>query len=57
MLRNNSNWFSNSNNTLSPGDSIVVPLDLEYTDNMTLWATGTQIIYQTAVAIAAIAGL
>jgi len=56
MLRNNSNWFSN-NNTLSPGDSIVVPLDLEYTDNMTLWATGTQIIYQTAVAIAAIAGL
>jgi len=57
MLRNNSNWFSNNNSTLSPGDSIVVPLDLEYTDNMTLWATGTQIIYQTAVAIAAIAGL
>jgi polysaccharide export outer membrane protein len=57
MLRNNSNWFSNNNNTLSPGDSIVVPLDLEYTNNMTLWATGTQIIYQTAVAIAAISGL
>lgn len=57
MLRNNSNWFSSNSNRLSPGDSIVVPLDLEYTDNMTLWATGTQIIYQTAVAIAAIAGL
>jgi len=57
MLRNNSNWFSANNNTLSPGDSIVVPLDLEYTDNLTLWATGTQIIYQTAVAIAAISGL
>lgn len=57
MLLNNGNWFSSNNNTLSPGDSIVVPLDLEYTDSITLWATGTQIIYQTAVAIAAIAGL
>jgi len=50
-------WFSSGNQTLEPGDTVVVPLDSEYMDNLSLWATGTQIIYQTAVAIAAIAGI
>ena len=53
-----SNWFaSNNKEGLSPGDTVVVPLDSNYMDNLTLWATGTQIIYQTAVAIAAISGI
>ena len=51
-------WYVQSGATeLTPGDTVVVPLDSEYMDNLTLWATGTQIIYQAAVAIAAISGI
>lgn len=51
-----SSWFS-SGEQLQPGDTVVVPLDTEYTDNLTLWSQVTGIIYNTAVAISAIAGL
>jgi len=48
-------WFSQSRSTqLRPGDTIVVPLDSGYTENMELWVSSTQIIYQLAVAAAAI---
>lgn len=53
-----SNWFSSQNAyNVDPGDTVVVPLDSDYTDNLSLWASGTQIIYQAAVAIAAISGI
>ncbi|NQZ22361.1 MAG: SLBB domain-containing protein [Colwellia sp.] len=53
-----SNWFSSDDNSnLRPGDSIVVPLDSEYMNNLTLWTSATTIMYNTAVAIAAISGL
>ncbi len=54
-----SSWFSVQNNTksLQAGDTIVVPLDSEYTDNLTLWSQATQIVYQLAVAVAAIGSL
>jgi len=53
-----SNWFSSSSDSvLKPGDSIVVPLDSEYMNNLTLWTTATTIMYNTAVAVAAISGL
>ena len=52
------NWFTASmETTIQPGDTIVVPLDSGYMTNLTLWSTATQIIYNTAVAIAAISGL
>lgn len=47
-------WFSVSNNRLKAGDTIVVPLDTEYKDNISLWTQITQIFYQSAVAIAAL---
>jgi polysaccharide export outer membrane protein len=57
MLGNN-NWFSSAGEMrLKAGDSIVVPLDSEYMNNLTLWTTATTIMYNTAVAIAAISGL
>ncbi|WP_406682023.1 SLBB domain-containing protein [Shewanella subflava] len=56
MLPVASLWFS-GNATLSPGDTIIVPLDTEYKDNLTLWTQVTGIIYNTAVAISAISGL
>jgi len=51
-------WFAVNNDfQLSPGDTIVVPLDSDYIDNLTLWSTATQIIYQMGVAVAAISSL
>jgi polysaccharide export outer membrane protein len=53
-----SNWFAGtSDSALKPGDSIVVPLDSEYMNSLTLWTTATTIMYNTAVAVAAISGL
>ncbi|AZQ85473.1 polysaccharide biosynthesis/export protein [Colwellia sp. Arc7-635] len=53
-----SNWFAGKADTqLKPGDTIVVPLDSEYMNDLTLWSTATQIIYNAAVAVAAINGI
>jgi polysaccharide export outer membrane protein len=57
-LMENSNWFaSNAGNNMKPGDTVVVPLDSEYMNNLTLWTSATTIMYNTAVAIAAISGI
>ncbi|WP_445427661.1 SLBB domain-containing protein [Alishewanella sp. HL-SH05] len=57
VMNRSSSWFAINDNRLEPGDTIVVPLDTEYKDGITIWATATQIIYNSAVAIAAIATL
>ncbi|WP_114326604.1 SLBB domain-containing protein [Candidatus Colwellia aromaticivorans] len=57
-LMDNSNWFaSNAGDNMKPGDTVVVPLDSEYMNNLTLWTSATTIMYNTAIAIAAISGL
>lgn len=54
----NSNWFaSDAGSNMKPGDTVVVPLDSEYMNNLTLWTSATTIMYNTAVAIAAISGI
>ncbi|RUO78417.1 SLBB domain-containing protein [Pseudidiomarina taiwanensis] len=54
----NRSWFGFANQQrLEPGDTIVVPLDTSFKDNWTLWRDATQILYQTGVAIAAVATL
>lgn len=51
-------WFGTSKDEmLEPGDTIVVPLNTEHVDNLTLWSTATQILYQMGVAVAAIGSL
>ncbi len=50
-------WFASSNNQLDAGDTIVVPLNADHMDKLTLWSTATQILYQLGVAVAAIATL
>lgn len=54
-----SSWFAvkNNKNRLEPGDTIVVPLDAEYMNQLTLWSTATQIVYQLGLAAAAISAL
>nr|WP_275658971.1 SLBB domain-containing protein [Shewanella sp. Isolate11] len=56
MMPSRSMWFSSAAE-LSPGDTIIVPLDTEYKDSLTLWTQVTGIIYNTAVAISAISGI
>lgn len=50
-------WFSFADSTIGPGDTIVVPLDVNLQNNLGLWQQVTQIIYNSAVAVAAIRGL
>ncbi len=57
MIPNSSNWFASNKHTLEAGDTIVIPLDTAYTKPLTLWTSVTQIIYQTAVALAAIGSI
>lgn len=48
-------WFSSTGSAdVRPGDTIVVPLNTGYTDNLQLWSQVTGIIYNSAVALAAI---
>jgi len=57
-IPNNNSWFAvNRSNILEPGDTIVVPLDTDHVDNLTLWSTATQILYQMGVAVAAVGSL
>ncbi|WP_303732548.1 SLBB domain-containing protein [Idiomarina piscisalsi] len=50
-----SRWFSFSESSqLGPGDAIIVPMDTTYTENLELWSQVTSILYNTAVAVAAI---
>ncbi|WP_341501657.1 SLBB domain-containing protein [Gallaecimonas sp. GXIMD4217] len=57
MIPENGSWFAENNGDIRPGDTIVVPLDTEYQNSLSLWSQVTQIIYQSAVAIAAVATL
>ena len=51
------NWFASNNNELKAGDTVVVPLDTYFMEDITLWQTATQIIYQAAIGVAAITSL
>ncbi|MEW6996861.1 SLBB domain-containing protein [Colwelliaceae bacterium BS250] len=58
VLEEDDGWYSSgSQNDLKPGDTVVVPLDGEYMTNLTLWSTATNILYNTAIAVAAVNGL
>lgn len=50
-----SRWFSRGGNTdIRPGDTIVVPLDTDRMRPLTFWGNVTQILYQGAIAVAAV---
>ena len=49
--------FASPDMYLSAGDTVIVPVDGGYKDNIPLWRDITQIIYQGTVAIAAVANL
>jgi protein involved in polysaccharide export with SLBB domain len=49
-----SKWFGGSTSQVRPGDTIVVPLDTERLPPLPLWTSVTTIIYNLAVAVAAV---
>ena len=53
-IPNNGNWFSQNNGELEPGDTVVVPLDSYYMEDLTLWTSVTQIVYNAAIAMKAV---
>lgn len=59
VIPSKNSWFAVDTVTsqIQPGDTIVVPLDSQYKDNLTLWTQVTQIVYQLGVAVAAIGSL
>jgi len=55
--QNGSRWFSGTNVDIHPGDTIVVPLNAEKLPQLTLWKEVTTILYNMAVAVAAVHAL
>ncbi len=50
-------WFGSRSAKLSPGDTIVVPIDTKRVDRLTLWASVTRIMYEAALGVAALSSL
>jgi len=50
-----SKWFARGGSaSIRPGDTVVVPLETDRVRPLTLWTNVTQILYQAAIAVAAI---
>jgi polysaccharide export outer membrane protein len=50
-------WFRSSNVQIHPGDTVVVPLNAEHIPALPLWQAVTQILYNIAIATAAVHAL
>ena len=57
MMPESSSWFAQADNELSPGDTIVVPLDADKVNQVILWRDMSQIFYQIALGAAAVSSL
>lgn len=52
-----SNWVVRSGPGIRPGDTIVVPLNTDRMPKLALWQSATQILYNIAIAVAAVNAL
>jgi hypothetical protein len=50
-------WFGQGGTRISAGDTVVVPLEADRIRPLTLWTSVTQILYNVAVAVAAVGSL
>lgn len=57
FLPSSSAWFRASGKSLEPGDTIIVPVDTDKVDSLTMWSSVTTIMYQAALGVAAIGSL
>lgn len=51
---NNSKWFFQRDNALEPGDTIVVPFDVEPTNYLATWTSVSSILFNLATSVLAI---
>ncbi len=54
LANEGSRWFSRSSMEIKPGDTVVVPLNTERLPALPFWTSVTQIIYNLAIAAAAV---
>lgn len=57
VVAGSSNWVVRSGPSIRPGDTIVVPLNTDRMPRLTLWQSATQILYNIAIAAAAVHAL
>lgn len=57
VLPKSSGWLSRRRFPIEPGDTVVVPLDVDRKDGLAVWAEASQIIYQLALGAAAVSNL
>ena len=55
MIPGGSGWFSRGETDITPGDTVVVPLDSDRIKSLTLWTNVSEIFYQIALGAAAVA--
>jgi polysaccharide biosynthesis/export protein len=57
MLPEKSAWFGSRSQRLQPGDTIIVPIDVDRLNQLELWSNVSQIVYQMALGAAAVGNL
>lgn len=57
MLPEKSHWFGGRSQQLEPGDTIIVPIDVDRLNQLELWTNVSQIVYQMALGAAAVGNL
>ena len=57
MLPEKSRWFGGRSQQLAPGDTIIVPIDVDRLNQLELWTNVSQIVYQMALGAAAVGNL
>jgi polysaccharide export outer membrane protein len=57
MLPEKSRWFGGRSQQLAPGDTIIVPIDVDRLNQLELWSNVSQIVYQMALGAAAVGSL
>lgn len=53
-LPGRSAWFRLRSNKIEPGDTVIVPLDVDRRRNLTVWSEASAIVYQLALGAAAV---
>jgi hypothetical protein len=56
--KGSSRWFrADTGQEVRPGDTIVVPMDIDRVPSLALWQSSTSILYNLAIAVAAVGSL
>ncbi len=57
ILPEKSRWFGTRSQQLEPGDTIIMPIDVDRLNQLELWTNVSQIVYQMALGAAAVGNL